>query len=138
MRQVQEYEVNGVKYSPHPDHRNHNPMKSQWIITLEQELEVFRRCHSGGWILSLVGWGLHFVQEQPAYLGVAQDHQTRVLLAKFVGNEAPVVWHGYPADHTRSHDRPPTDVLNKWLKSKVLPTKLLSKIVQGKPCKLSN
>jgi hypothetical protein len=132
------YPVDGMVYLPHPDHRNASPTKSQWTITVQEELMAFQLSHARRWLNAGVGWGLHLVDGQPAYLGVLRDTQSRAFLAKFVGSETQPVWHGYPADHCRTHDQPAVAVLDDWLRSRLLKRQIIRKISKGQPCKLSS
>ena len=124
-------------YRHHPGHRNWTAGKSQWIISEPAELASFEFARSRGWLLDQVGWGLHIPDQTPEWLGVAQDHRTRVFIAKFVGATAPVMWHGYPADHRRNTADIPTErVLNAWLKAAIFSPAKIRKIARGQPCSL--
>jgi hypothetical protein len=99
-------------------------------------MESFDRSVSRGWLLADSGWGLHIPDSTPDWLGVAQDHTTRVFIAKFVGQSAGV-WHGYPADHVKNaRDVPHEDVLSAWLKAELLAPAKARKILRGQPCNL--
>jgi hypothetical protein len=76
--------VNGIFYYHHPHHRNWANNKSQWLITEPEETVCFRHALNQGWLLNQIGWGLHFQNNRIDYLGLAQDHQTNVFIAKFV------------------------------------------------------
>jgi len=124
-------------YRHHPDHRNGTSWKSQWTISEAAELASFELARSRGWLLGQVGWGLHIPIRSPEWLGVAQDHLTRVFFAKFVGATAPVMWHGYPADHRRNAADIPADlVLKAWLMAALLSPAKIRKIARGQPCSL--
>jgi len=51
-------------------------------------------------VTSCGGWGLHFRNDNPGYLGLAQDHMTRVFVASLSRMGIKYV-HGYPADHQK-------------------------------------
>ncbi|MBF0552213.1 MAG: hypothetical protein HQK60_16965 [Deltaproteobacteria bacterium] len=129
----------GVHYLHNPAHRDNTPDKSQWIITEEAEQNSFRMALNKVWLLPSTGWGLHFEDSKPAYLGLAQDHHTPVFVAKFVNDRKQDnnFWHGYPADHqNNSQDIPAVGILNKWMAEKVLPAPKIRKILKGQPCNL--
>lgn len=139
MSTTESHEVEtGIFYTHHPHHRNQTPQKSQWSIPETSELGVFARCRQETWYVDGNGWGLHFVEGAVRYLGVGQDHATRVFIAKFVANSDESQWHGYPADHIRRSDRPCEQILRQWLGGEVLPPAKIRKISKGQPCRLSS
>ena len=75
-----------MTYLPNPQHRNKTKGKSQWLISLTEEAKCFHIAYANQWIGDDTGWGLHYPNGIPDYLGVAQDHETKVFIAKFVGN----------------------------------------------------
>ena len=81
-------------YQPNPKHRNGHQTGSQWTIPEVAEIDSFRLAEERGWLLSDVGWGLHFVGNSAAYLGLAVDRERRLFLAKFVSSANPPIWHG--------------------------------------------
>ncbi len=126
-----------VSYIFHPDHRNNTYGKSQWIISLDEEVNCFRKCYDEEWIVDQKGWGLHIVDHRVLYLGVDQPHENKVFLAKFIDGNKNQKWHGYPVDHQRSSaDIPDTNILNKWLETSVLTPPKIRKILKGQPCNL--
>jgi len=125
----------GVSYSHNPLHRNNTLEKSQWRIPKDAELLSFQTALDRTWLLSDVGWGLHFENNNPANLGVAQDHKTLVFIAKFVNDRK--TWHGYPADHQRNNqDIPDIQIRRKWLKENILPRRTVLQLGKGQPCSL--
>ena len=127
----------GVFYSHHPDHRNRTKNKSQWLITLDEETTCFRSSLNQGWLFNNIGWGLHFQDGNLTYLGFAQDHGTRVFVAKFVDSNNQQSWHGYPADHRRNlADIPTQEVLSIWLNGNIIGAAKIRKLCKGQPCSL--
>ena len=125
-----------MKYVPNVIHRNRTPNKSQWTITLEEELNTFRSCTNNRWYLEHVGWGLHLSGNNPLWLGLTRDHKRCTFIAKFVG-DASGTWHGFPADHTRNiRDIPFESVLHAWLNKNFLSKAKIRKIVRGQQCSL--
>jgi len=79
--------------------------------------------------------GLHLPAGKPDYLGVAQDHEAIVFVAKFTEDQD--VWHGYPADHRRKHGDIPTEpVLDGWMRDGLLTPANIRKLTRGQPCRL--
>lgn len=122
-----------IKYSFVSYHRDGTKKKSQWTITKAEELICFQTAHDRAWLLPAKGWGLHFVDSEPDYLGVAQDHITRVLIAKFQENQGN--WHGYPADYQRNNqDIPDISIQRKWIENGILPLQKIRKIGKKQLC----
>lgn len=123
-------------YQPNLVHRNGAAGKSQWTIPLTAEIDAFNRSWVEGWLFDALGWGLHLSDGQPDWVGVAQDHDTQLFVAKFVG-QADSVWHGYPADHMHNpQDIPHEDVLGSWIEDDLLSRAKARKIMRGQRCSL--
>lgn len=58
---------------------------------------------------------------------------TQVLVARF-DEHADDEWHGYPCNYKEPQQRPPTEVLNDWLKKELLPRAKIRKIASGQRC----
>jgi hypothetical protein len=82
--------------------------KSQWKITEKQEVLCFETAIVAGWQHGAYAYGVHQAKQRCRILGVDRDHKTEV----------------------------PTTVLGKWLNAEVLSAAKISKITQGKPCRL--
>ena len=137
MAKVPDYEIDAeVTYLCHPDHRNGTQHKSQWRITEPEEVDSFKHTWNEGWIVGQYGWGLHLINGEVNYLGVAQDHRTRLFIAKFVNDTNHGQWHGYPADHQSITDRPDDQIIAMWLANNTLPAAKLRKVQKGEPCNL--
>jgi hypothetical protein len=124
-------------YVPYAKHRNNTPQGSQWTITVPDEHACFFASGQHGWLRDAVGWGLHFLNNVPDYLGIAIDRQRRLFVAKFVAGNEPVEWHGYPADPEKNvQDIPREDILKMWQEADVLSAAKIRKILRGQPCRL--
>jgi hypothetical protein len=122
-------------YAPNPVHRDRTQGKSQWTVTLPEEVAIFTRTYVSFWVQANEGWGLYYNNGVIAYLGKARNHLTKVFLAKFVSDQN--LWHGYPVDYQQSEkDIPPTSITNLWLQDGILPAPTLRKIIKRQPCKL--
>lgn len=129
--------VPGIEYACHPDHRNGNHNKSQWIISQADEVQSFRYAHAQAWILNSRGWGLHIQNGAPDYLGVGVDRNRRLFVARFEDGNANQKWHGYPADHqSKVNDRLPEELKQLWLENSVLTPAKVRKLAKGEPCSL--
>ncbi len=126
-----------ITYCHHPHHRNNNPNKSQWTINTNQEASCFKSSYTNNWYVNSNAWGLHYLGEGISYLGVGEDRNKKLFLAKFKKEPNKNFWHGYPADYQRNNqDLPDNDILNIWKSNNILTKAQISKIIQGKPCKL--
>jgi len=133
-----------VFYIHNIQHRDGNRRKSQWTITELEERSCFEHgalfVYVYGVCESHTCWGLHFLDNSPAYLGHSADElqERRLLLvAKFVDGNGNNHWHGYPADHVKNNqDIPPSAVRNIWLNSGQLTLAKIRKITRGQICNL--
>ncbi len=128
-----------VRYAVHPHHRNNNPQKAQWNITVAQEIGVFGSSFDSGWLISevgqgkqQVGWGLFIHQNRVKCVGKLIDRSKMATYAKFLGiNDE---WHGFPADYNRNFDKPTLAIHSSWLQH--MGEAKVRKIIRGEPCKL--
>lgn len=134
-----------VFYIHKVDHRNSSPKKSQWTISEESERECFSHSLISSWSdkeqAEYEYWGLHFDNEQVAYLGITRSsggaQQEPLFIAKFLDSSQNNKWHGYPADYVKNNqDKPPSLVLKAWADAQHFSPATISKIAQSKPCKL--
>jgi len=126
-----------VIYKPNKQHRDKNPNKSQWTISILEEVKVFENTYPNNWIDQSVGWGLHFVNNGVQYLGNASNQNRRLFIAKFMDGNCNGKWHGYPADYqTNIQDIPNEFGLKEWVDKRYLSNAKIAKITQGKPCSL--
>lgn len=132
------HQVAGRTYQPHLPHRNGAPHKSQWKISVDDEIAAFELAVTEDWANEAHAWGLHLNRDGEAdYLGVSPaDHppQRALFIALY---ELDAVCHGYPVDHQRSNrEKPPTSVLNSWLNKGAVPAPAVRKIARGQRCRL--
>jgi hypothetical protein len=129
--------VSNQDYTIKLDHRNKTKEKSQWTVSHQDEVAIFKNAYTRKWVVNNNAWGIFFNNDELDYLGVAQDHATQVFIAKFKNDVNRNDWHGYPADHqSHTQDIPYETILKDWLVNNILPKAKISKIVGGKPCKL--
>lgn len=121
-------------YQPHPHHRDatRSNQKSQWLITIPDEVACFLTAYASNWGDGHNYWGVYTPNGKPAILGSTPVSPV-AFVAKFVGP----VWHGYPVAHwVAPYDRPAMAVLNNWEESGIITRPTKSKIRRGKKCAL--
>lgn len=137
MRSAPRYVIlSGLVYTHNLVHRDWSREKSQWTISELLERKCFVHSCRKQWLEPGTTWGLHFHRGEVEYLGLGRDHQTRVFIAKFVHDPGIDEWHGYPVDHRRPGDKPPKEVLDSWLRERILAAPKIRKIKGNQPCKL--
>ena len=122
-------------YLPHPHHRSPDKAgeKSQWLISLIEEISVFNNACSAGWLFGQDGWGLYMAGNTAEYLGTAPDKRLLVF-AKFIDSDNKDIWHGYPGDQRKFQDRPPIIVSRAWIE--ILGPSKVRKLKKGQSCVL--
>ena len=129
----------GIAYEVNPVHRNGMPTKSQWAIPEAHEVDSFTNALANTWVGHGIGigWGLHLVNGRAAYLGVAKDRVTNLLIARFVDGTRTQNWHGYPADHqANAQDVPDESILNAWMAAELIAPAKIRKLEKRQPCRL--
>ena len=116
-------------------HRNGNPQKSQWSISVEEEFESFKISRQQNWHNEKRGWGLH--PKDPFSTIGRTTANNNVVIAIFQemspnGQNVDDIWHGYPADiRGKINDIPTVDVLRSWLTNGYINGHEFSKIRRG-------
>lgn len=116
-------------------HRNGNPIKSQWTISIEEEFESFKISRQQNWHNEKRGWGLH--PTEPFSMIGRLINGKNVMIARFQemspnGQNVEDIWHGYPADiRGKTNDIPTVDVLKSWLANGYINGSQFSKIRRG-------
>lgn len=133
-----EYPSRGIqgKYKSLNYHRNGNPIKAQWIIPVDEEIDCFANTKKENWIdgNGECGWGIIGDGNGHKIIGYVRNKggNTSVYIARFVGDKATDEWHGYPANVARSiSDRPIDSILSEWRKSKYISNFEFSRIRRG-------
>jgi hypothetical protein len=126
------------KYFFASQHRNHaNAEKSQWQISMPEEIECFIEAKSEGWAGNQCGWGLKLDADQNLEVLGTNTHHEHLKIAKFIDSSKNSIWHGYPADYIRkSQDRPNVEVLRSWKDKGVISKYHMTRIRGGKACNL--
>lgn len=131
-----EYPSRGIqgKYKSLNYHRNGNPIKAQWTITVDEEIDSFADTKENNWIDGNKGWGIISEGDGHKNIGyvINKDEKIPVYIARFVGNTRTDEWHGYPANIARgASDRPVDSVLGEWRESKYISNSEYSRIRRG-------
>jgi len=130
-----------MPYQAHPHHRSQQfaSQKSQWIISIPEEMNCYASSVNNNWHCFGAGtyYGLHLQGVIPVPLGTTklpEAHQVHI--AKFVSNNG-TDWHGYPAAHWLSpYDKPDDVVLRRWFDMGFISMPKFRKIHGGKKCAL--
>ncbi len=129
-------ETEPSKYFISSQHRNGNPNKSIWTISLEEEVNCFIQTISNNWKAGVEAWGIKLNGNTLQVVGIS-NNKYELKLAKFVDGTNTDVWHGYPADHMyKAQDRPTTEILKLWVTEGYLSKAKMNKIRQGQLCNL--
>lgn len=127
----------GITYLFKADHRDGSALKSQWSITQAEELAAFDLADSEAWLTNSEGWGVHIADGRAQYLGVSAGGSIKLFVARFRGQTAPPLWHGYPGDPSRrSSDIPLESVLNTWQSNGWIRKRTMRLLLKGAPCSL--
>ena len=136
----QSSEHDGPRYVALAYHRDGTSEKSQWTISEANERAVFVDAIDRGWVVAGSAWGIFRRARRLEQLGEAATTSAPLYVAIFRSQNAPAIWHGYPADHQRRPgDRPPESVVREWLTlnlSNLTPAKV-AKLLAGKKCVLT-
>lgn len=127
---------NNCTYIFSDQHRNlQNCNKSEWKISQDEEFNSFILMCDENWILKeYKGWSLHRINSRNERLGKNRSREW-VKIAKFVDSTRNSEWHGYPVDYRESiYDKPPTKILNEWVKKGIIRRSQMGKIVDNRGC----
>ena len=125
-----------VTYISNPHHRSagHNAVKSQWNISIADEMQCYLGAVENHWMANNSYWGLHLIEVRPVVLGSAPSNDA-LYIAKFVSNQG--IWHGYPVAHWLSpYDKPQMPVLESWVAGGFINRAKKARIHRGKKCAL--
>ncbi|MEK0157893.1 hypothetical protein WLQ65_01825 [Pseudoalteromonas piscicida] len=127
-------------YENKADHRLpgwNKTKKSKWIISIEQEKDVFISGYKAKWFDGENIWSLKSADKTLDVIG--EDHRprfikkgktyTELVLAKFVEHTTNC-WHGYPVNALT--DFPSSEILKAWNKSPGIPKKEIMKLNKAK------
>lgn len=124
-------ELVSTQYQINSQHRDHNPNKSQWIISCEEELSVFAGSVNESIVIDgQYMWGIYIPGMIPEALGVTRFGDESKL-AIFDNGKHNGFWHGYPADYIRNQEIPSGEVFDLWRKNGFLKKADVNKIIKG-------
>lgn len=129
-----------VIYTISDQHRGrHRQNKSKWILTMPQEISLFKTALKNGYEdkLTHTAWNLYTdANNKICVLGQSADLQ-ELKIAKFVDSDHKDWWHGYPAHYVKNiQDIPPIIVLLSWEQAGYISTATMKRIKGGQPCNL--
>lgn len=130
-----EYNISGY-YKAVSYHRNGTADKSQWTISVDDELDLFAKTKRDGQIYDDKGYALWIIGNDACVLGIT-EHQSETRLARFVDGTRSDHWHGYPANYMRAkNDIPPMSLLRQWKESGLIEKSDITRLKLQKPCSL--
>ncbi len=122
------FSINGF-YKAVGYHRNGNPNKSQWLISVDEEINCFVVTIENRWISDdHRGWG---ISADCKVLGKTTS-KNDTYIARFEEDRYALNhWHGYPADLSRNQDIPLGFILIDWKQQNYITKSQYSKIRRG-------
>lgn len=139
-----EYENQTYTYKANPTHRsNHNQDKSQWLIPLDQEYNMFKKVVENNWFTNstnnskFFGYGIFLPQEKeatPICIGEKQAASGNKVLYIARFDVDLDVWHGYPCGDKQSDFfilKNFKEILQKWINAKYITKAQFLKIHKG-------
>lgn len=110
-------------------HRNGNPRKSQWLISVDEEIHCFVDTKHNNWISdSHKGWGIN---SDCKVLGKTTTNRETYIARFEEDSNKHDHWHGYPADLGRPQDIPLDFILLDWRQRNYINKSQYSKIRRG-------
>lgn len=130
-----EFKISGY-YKAVSYHRNGTPDKSQWIISVDDEFDLFAQAKRDCQIFDDKGHALWIIGDAACVLGYT-EHQSETRLARFEDGTRSDHWHGYPANYLRAkNDIPPMSLLRLWKDQGLIRKSDITRLKQQKPCSL--
>lgn len=133
-----EYPAYGIDgfYKAVSYHRNGTADKSQWIISVDEEFELFAMTKRDGQIYDDKGYNLWVVNDKTQVLGYT-EHGSETRMARFEDGTRSNHWHGYPANYMRAkNDIPPMPLLREWKEKGFIEKSEIKRMKNQKPCSL--
>ena len=124
------------QYKVNPQHRDVNPNKIQWRVSINVELDLFRVSYDSCWFNQDKTWcfGIMSDDGKPQILGDSAKNNpppTDLHFAKFVCDQS--LWHGYPFGKASSDlGQIPKQVLDSWKKDNHISNAVKNKIHKGR------
>lgn len=117
-------------------HRNGTSGKSQWVISVDEEIELFAKAKRDKQIFDDKGYAIWIISDKACVLGVT-DLNSETRLARFVDGSRSDHWHGYPANYLKKkNDIPPMSLLKEWKDKGLIEKSDLTRMKYQKPCSL--
>ena len=130
-----DYQIAGY-YKAVSYHRNGTCGKSQWTISVDDELDLFAEAKRDGQLFDDKGYAIWIIDNNAGVLGVT-EHDSETKLARFVDGTRSDHWHGYPANYLRAkNDIPPMTLLKLWKDRGLIEKSDMTRMKNQKPCSL--
>lgn len=130
-----EYDINGY-YKSVSYHRNGTAYKSQWIISVDDEFDLFAKAKRDNQIFDNKGYAIWVIDDKSSVLGYT-EHNSETRLARFIDGSRSNHWHGYPANYLRAkNDIPPISLLRIWKDRGLISKSDITRMKYQKPCSL--
>lgn len=127
------YKIGGY-YKSVSYHRNGTSCKSQWVVSVDEEFDLFAKAKIDGQIFDDKGYAIWKSGDEVKVLGYT-DQLSETRLARFEDGTRSNHWHGYPANYLKTkNDIPPMSLLIKWKKRGIIEKSVITRLKQQKPC----
>jgi hypothetical protein len=82
--------------------------------------------------MAVESYSLRLINNKPAYVGIAEDGASGVLVAKFTRDQTQ--WHGYPYLHTGPKRDVPRPILDGWMAAGLIRKPIYRRLLSKQPC----
>lgn len=120
-------------YQSNPKHRDGTRNKSQWRITLQDEVMLFGWAFEKNSFDKKYYWGVIKQGNKCKELGTTYRHRGS-RIARFEHSNPPEIWHGYPVDyiHDPQNDCPGRALLYIWKDMGIITKHGIAKLISGR------
>lgn len=121
-------------YQSNPKHRDGSRNKSQWRITLQDEVMLFGWAFENNSFDKKYYWGVIQQGDKCIELGFTTNRNIGSRIARFEHGNPPEIWHGYPVDYIRDpqNDCPGKRLLNNWRDWGIITKADIAKLISGR------
>jgi hypothetical protein len=124
--------IGSYMYLNKKDHRDGTRVKSQWSVSVDDEINTFALGMDRGWLVESRAWGLHLKNGLAECLGQSARDPGPVTNLSIAFFQLANPCHGYPSDPKRNiKEIPPNEVRGDWLAKGYFKRSVLRKITRG-------
>lgn len=124
--------IDSYIYFSKKDHRDGTRIKSQWSVSVDEEINIFALGIDRGWLKQSCAWGLHLENGVPQCLGWSAKDPGPVRELRIAFFQLADPCHGYPSDPRRNVKEIPSNaVREEWLAKQYFTRRALRKITRG-------